>query len=112
MSNETIVKGKIHKIMDTVVFESGFQKREFVIETLSEYPQMIKFDILKDKVNILDSYKEGDLVESYYNINGNEYQGKYYVNLTCWRLNKEEGQTAPATESKVQVVADDDDIPF
>ena len=57
------IKGKIHSIQDTQSFPSGFTKREFVLETLEEkYPQEIKFECLKDKINLLDDLSKGDEV--------------------------------------------------
>lgn len=43
------ITGKIKKVFDEMVFESGFKKREFVIETDERFPQEIKFEVLKDK---------------------------------------------------------------
>ena len=84
MSNQ--VKGKIKVINDTQTFDSGFQKREFVVTTDEQYPQDIKLEFVKDKCGILDTYKVGQDVTVSYNLRGNEYNGKYYVNLQAWRV--------------------------
>ena len=79
--------GKIKLISDTQNFPSGFSKREFVVTTAdSKYPQDLKFEVVKDKCAILDTYKEGQDVVVNFDIRGNEYNGKYYVNLSCWKL--------------------------
>jgi hypothetical protein len=79
--------GKIKLISDTQNFPSGFSKREFVVTTGDgKYPQDLKFEIVKDKCAILDNYKEGSDVKVSFDIRGNEYNGKYYVNLSCWKL--------------------------
>jgi hypothetical protein len=79
--------GKIKLISDTQNFPSGFSKREFVVTTGDgKYPQDLKFEMVKDKCAILDNYKEGSDVKVNFDIRGNEYNGKYYVNLSCWKL--------------------------
>ncbi|MGJ8643303.1 MAG: DUF3127 domain-containing protein [Luteolibacter sp.] len=121
--------GKIKLISDTQTFPSGFSKREFVVTTAdSKYPQDIKFEVVKDKCSILDNYKEGQDVAVNFDIRGNEYNGKYYVNLSCWKLSAggnggggggdEYNQETPAAaepsaaDLRKEDDFDDDDIPF
>lgn len=79
--------GKIKLISDIQNFPSGFSKREFVVTTGDgKYPQDLKFEMVKDKCATLDDYKEGSDVKVSFDIRGNEYNGKYYVNLSCWKL--------------------------
>jgi hypothetical protein len=80
------VKGKVAVVMETMKFDSGFQKREFVVETEEQYPQKIKMEFTKDKCSLLDSVKVGDSVDVSINLKGNEYNGKYYVNLQAWKI--------------------------
>lgn len=118
--------GKIKLISETQTFPSGFSKREFVVTTSdSKYPQDLKFEVVKDKTSILDSYKEGQDVVVNFDIRGNEYNGKYYVNLSCWKLSGGSGgggdeynQVPPAdvepsaADLRKEDDFDDDDIPF
>ncbi|MEP2775291.1 MAG: DUF3127 domain-containing protein [Luteolibacter sp.] len=122
--------GKIKLISDTQTFPSGFSKREFVVTTAHDkYPQDIKFEVVKDKCAILDNYKEGQDVVVNFDVRGNEYNGKYYVNLACWKLSgggssgggggggNEYNQETPAAEPSAADLRkeddfDDDDIPF
>lgn len=81
------LKGKIKLINDTQSFPSGFTKREFVITTLEDkYPQDIKFEVVKDKCSILDNFNNDQEVTVNFDVRGNEYNGKYYVNLNCWKI--------------------------
>ena len=89
------VKGAIKVIESTQTFDSGFQKREFVVTTDETYPQDIKLEFVKDKCAILDKYNVGDTVAVSYNLRGNEYNGKYYVNLQAWRIEAGEQSTQP-----------------
>lgn len=79
--------GKLKWIGETQSFASGFTKREFVVTTAHDkYPQDIKFEIVKDKCPTLDQFDIGQDVNVSFDIRGNEYNGKYYVNLACWKI--------------------------
>lgn len=108
MSNQ--VKGKIKVINDTQTFDSGFQKREFVVTTDDQYPQDIKLEFVKDKCGILDTYKVGQDVTVSYNLRGNEYNGKYYVNLNAWRI--EQGQQPQPQSNGSDELPNFDEPPF
>ena len=121
MSNQ--LTGKIIVKNDTQTFPSGFQKREFVIEEIEgKYPQQIKFEVVKDKCDALDSVAIGSVLTVDYNLRGNEYQGKYYVSLQAWKFNVDAvgfpDQAAPKQEGVVKSQSDgwdddpDEDIPF
>lgn len=78
--------GKLKVVMDVQTFNSGFTKREFVVTTEEQYPQDVKFELIKDKTSLIDSFKPNDNVKVSFNLRGNEYNGKYFVNLQAWRL--------------------------
>ena len=130
-------KGTIKWIGETQSFPSGFSKREFVVTTQHDkYPQDLKFEVVKDKCSLLDTYELGVAVTVSFDIRGNEYNGKYYVNLSCWKLQGDGGEEtgfknehrAPisrpvpnnrpntaepsAEELRNESNFDDDDIPF
>lgn len=89
--------GKLKMIGEVQSFASGFTKREFVVTTANDkYPQDIKFDVVKDKCAMLDSFNTGDEVQVNFDIRGREYNGKYYVDLSCWKLQHAGGGAAPA----------------
>lgn len=93
--------GKIKLINDLQTFPSGFTKREFVITTNEgSYPQDLKFETVKDKTAMLDQFSEGQEVTVSFDIRGNEYNGKYYVNLSCWRLEAGAGSSGSAAPAK------------
>ena len=53
---ELKLSGKIKLINDTQTWDSGFSKREFVITTDEQYPQDVKFEVIKDKTSLLDNF--------------------------------------------------------
>lgn len=126
--------GTLKLINDTQTFPSGFSKREFVVTTSADrYPQDLKFEVVKEKTALLDQFAVGQPVTVSFDIRGNEYNGKYYVNLSAWKLEAGQGEaggappaaaSAPAqTFSQPDAAAepsaddlrspiDEDDIPF
>lgn len=89
--------GKIKVINATQSFASGFTKREFVVTTSADkYPQDLKFEVVKDKCPMLDQFKVGQDVQVSFDIRGNEYNGKYFVNLSAWKIQAADGSAAPS----------------
>ena len=80
------MEGTVKLVEATQTFASGFSKREFVITSEDKYPQDIKFECTKEKIELLEKVREGDKVKVSFNIRGNEYNGRYYVNLQAWRI--------------------------
>jgi hypothetical protein len=85
------IVGKIIVLGETMTVGSAgtFRKRTLVVETDEQYKQTIPIDFVQDKCDVLDSYKAGDSVKISINIRGNEYNGKYYVSLNGWRIEKD-----------------------
>jgi hypothetical protein len=122
--------GTVKMIGEVQSFASGFTKREFVVTTANDkYPQDLKFEVVKDKCAMLDTYSTGDEVQVTFDIRGNEYNGKYFVNLSCFKLQGGSsgtgsgGSSSAAPRSKPQATAeptmadmrdddDFDDVPF
>ncbi len=89
MAQSFELEGTVKVIEDTQTFPSGFSKREFVIEVADgKFPQSIKFECVKEKATLLDDYAIGDPIKVHFDIRGNEFKGKYYVNLNAWKLER------------------------
>ena len=101
------LKGTLKVINDTVTFDSGFQKREFVVTTEGEYPQDIKLEFTKEKTQLLNTAKVGDSVNVAFNLRGNEFKGKYYVNLQAWKIDYDNGSAQIASEARQKVLSGD-----
>ena len=79
--------GKVKVIMDTMTFDSGFQKREFVVTTEDErYPQDICFETVAEKINLLENIQPEQQVKVTFDIRGREYNGRYFTNLSAWKV--------------------------
>ena len=89
------IKGTLLEIYPEQQFASGFSKREFVVTTRDKYPQPIKLEFTKERCGQLDEFRPGDPVMVSFNLRGNEYNNRYFVNLQAWKI--EPDGAAPAT---------------
>ena len=107
-------EGTIIAIDDIITFDSGFTKREFVIKTTDDgdYPQDIKFELVKDKTSLIDKYNIGDRVTVFLNIRGREWNQKYFVNLVAWKLEGQGTASAPVAAPAAASAEEAEDIPF
>jgi len=122
------ITGKIKKIDETKTFGSnGFRKRETVITTDEQYPQMILIEFVQDKCDILDQYSVNDEVKVSINIRGREWvnpegEAKYFNSIQGWRIEKVQAN-APTEMPPIEAVdafepadkvsdEEPDDLPF
>ncbi len=123
------LSGTVKEILDIQTFQSGFTKREFVVTTEDgKYSNDIKFETVRDKTALLDGISKGDTVNVTFDVRGNEYNGRYYVNLNAWKVTGGAGggggggAAAPAAAAAAAEPIDEmppgygqedeDDIPF
>ena len=91
---EMEVTGKIKKIDETKTFgNNGFRKREMVLTTDEQYPQMLLIEFVQDKCDLLNQFKTGDDVKISINLRGREWvnpegQAKYFNSIQGWRVEK------------------------
>ena len=119
------VSGKIKLINETQTFgASGFRKRELVLTTEEQYPQMLLIEFVQDKVDLLDQYQVGQDVTVQINLRGREWinpegVAKYFNSITGWRIEASAPAGAPQdtppafeTTSSFSQNAEPDDLPF
>ena len=115
--SQLTLKGTIKLVKDIQQISDSFSKREFVIETEDQYPQLVQFELTQDKCSLLGTDAVGKNVEVSFNIRGREWNDKYFVNLQAWRVvvDGPSASTATATVSSKEVEAAEssaDDLPF
>jgi single-strand DNA-binding protein len=92
MNEKIEIKGTIETIMEIQEFSSGFRKQTLVVDTGGKYPQKVAIEFAKDKIELLANLQEKQEIAVSVNIRGNEYNGKYYVSLSGWRVDAGEMQ--------------------
>jgi single-strand DNA-binding protein len=88
------IVGKLVRKYPTESKSDKFQAREFVIEVVngsSQYPEFVKFQLTQERCSLLDSYNEGEEIKVHFDLRGREWQGKYFTNLNCWRIEQGSG---------------------
>ncbi len=85
------IEGKVYKIGDVQTLKNDFTKRDFVVETEETYPQKVNFELVKDKTAIADRFSIGQKVKVSFNIRGSEWNGRFFVNLSAWKIDAVEG---------------------
>jgi hypothetical protein len=118
------IKGKIHKIFNTQKVSDTFKKREFVVEYREnpQYAEYLKFELIQDKCDLLDSLKEGQEADVYFNLKGREWvnpkgEKVYFNSLQAWRIESMEGSSTqepytPPADDELTSFSDDDVLPF
>lgn len=121
------VIGKIKLIGDVQTFGSnGFRKRELVVTTDEQYPQMIMVEFVQDKTDLLNNYSVGQDVKVSINLRGREWinpqgEAKYFNSIQGWRIENLSSATSQASnlppvdqfEQTSNVSNDEpDDLPF
>jgi hypothetical protein len=122
------ITGKIKKIDETKSYgTSGFKKRELVVTTDEQYPQMLLVEFVQDKCDLLNNYNVGEDVKVSINLRGREWvnpegEAKYFNAIQGWRIEKLETGTpneippieaADAFEPADNITDEEpDDLPF
>jgi len=87
------VKGTLLQILqsESGVSKSGKEwvKQDFVIETNEQFPKKVCFTLFGDKVSLINNINEGSEVEVFFNLESRDFNGKWYHNINCWKINVE-----------------------
>lgn len=124
---ELSVIGRITKVLPpqsgTTKSGTKWTKMTFVIDNGEQYNNMFAFEVWKDdKIMAFNQHNNvGDLVLVYFNVDCNEFNGKFYTNLKAWKV-----ESALVNEDRVEANVNDmnvnkpesvqageeDDVPF
>ena len=113
------LEGKLIAIFDKQQVTDSFSKREFVIETDDQYPQVIKFEFTQNACDKLDGFKIGDLVGVHFNVRGRKWTNKdgkdtYFVTLNAWMIKRLSAgaDNSPSQDVPPIDMGAADDLPF
>jgi len=89
------------------------KKRFFVIETEGEYPKKVALDLFKDKTELVTESSVGFMATCQINIESREYNGKWYMNASAWKVDLEEPFNPLTTATPMpDNFPEDSDLPF
>ena len=113
------IQGKLKVLNATQVVSEKFSKRDFVIETHDQYPQVVSFQITQDKCALLDAFAVGQECDVSFNLRGREWTSpggevKYFNTLECWRIDKVGSvpQATQPTATNTPSNEEENDLPF
>ncbi|MEX1002202.1 MAG: DUF3127 domain-containing protein [Crocinitomicaceae bacterium] len=116
------LKGELKVINDVQQISDSFKKREFVvIDASGQYAQTILFQVVQDRVDLLNDFKEGDNVEVTFFLRGREWTNpkdgsiRFFNSLDAWKiepLGSSSEKPASADNAETFVAEGDDDLPF
>lgn len=98
-------------------------KRKTVVVTESEgqYPKSVAFTLMKPELVDI-RFSKNEPVTIHGNVESKEYNGKWFTNVTAWKVEKEHDspapqqsapvQQAPQRSQPVQTQDDSDNLPF
>ncbi len=80
------LSGTIYRLSEAQDISEKFRKREVVIKTDDQYPQTIPVEFVQDRIDLLNSYSEGQQVTISINIRGREWTSpkgevKFFVSV-------------------------------
>lgn len=86
------IQGKVKCILPEKTGTSSkgreWKSREFVIETDGQYPKRVCLECQGGKIDQLNDIKEGDIVAARFDIDANEWHGKWFNRFSCWKVEK------------------------
>lgn len=127
------IKGELKKVFAEQQVTDKFKKREFVVETKDQYPQVIKFQLSQDRCGLIESYDIGDDITVSFDIQGKEFvkgtEVFYFTTLNAWKLSSDAAPQGASDKPMTKVndleepliiplnannkpYAVDDDLPF
>ncbi|MGX7593428.1 DUF3127 domain-containing protein [Candidatus Karelsulcia muelleri] len=68
--------GTVKEILDLQVFKNNFKKRELLLKTEEQYPQILRIEFILDKTKLLNSLKTDDKIKIFINLKGKKWTTK------------------------------------
>jgi hypothetical protein len=87
------VRGKVINILPAQSGEGRngrWEKQEFVIETMDQYPKKICFSAWGDKTSVVKQLTVGEEITVSFNLESREYNQRWYTEARAWKIEKGE----------------------
>lgn len=107
------VKGRVTDILQLQTGSSArgeWKKLDFVLEVPDDqFPKKICFTLFNDKTEMIKESDKNREVEVTFNLEGREYNGKWYHNVNAFRIDRIE-KASGATDQSVPPPYNEDDF--
>jgi Domain of unknown function (DUF3127) len=86
------IVAKLVQVLEVQTGESKagtpWKKQEFILETEGQYPKKMCMSMMgADKIAAIEGIlKEGNMLKVSFDAESREYNGKWYTNLSAWRV--------------------------
>jgi len=112
------IKGTIKRIGATTTVSDGkFSKRELILTTADQYPQIVSIELQQKACALADSLSVGQDIEAHINIRGREWtspQGevKVFNTIVCWKVDANPFTQTEDPLANYQKPVENDGLPF
>lgn len=69
--------------------KGDWQKQQFVVSTIGEYPKTIAMTAWKELVNTINGFPIGSNLKISFRIESREYNGKWYTDISPYKIDGE-----------------------
>ena len=112
--------GVIHQIKETQQISETFCKREFILTDNDEnYPKFINFELVKDNVDLIEPFKEGQEITVNFNLEGRMWTNpatdieRCFNSLKAWKIEAVANTQTPApAPQSTPPTGTEQDLPF
>jgi hypothetical protein len=104
------LKGQIKEIKDVEIISEKFRKQIVLVEQETKFDAVVPIEFVNQKIdNVVPELKVGQNKTFLINIQGREWNGKYFVSLRCFGVHSVQMEKALAEGNEQE---QNGDLPF
>ena len=104
------LKGQIVEIKDVEIISEKFRKQVILVEQETKFDSVVPIEFVNQKIdNVVPDLKVGQNKTFLINIQGREWNGKYFVSLRCYGVHSLQMEKALAEGNEQE---QNGDLPF
>ena len=104
------LKGQIVEIKDVEIISEKFRKQVVLVEQETKFDSVVPIEFVNQKIdNVVPELKVGQNKTFLINIQGREWNGKYFVSLRCYGVHSLQMEKALAEGNEQE---QNGDLPF